>query len=383
MKLTKIAFVIMLVLCSNSIFVTSVNGRFVVVKSDTSKLSVLLQINTNTGSDDMGGATIVVSFDKNVLGYNSNPITNQDYIFHNFSGGTYDEAKVTKPLSDKLWINIYLPSENNNRGTLVSGSNGWTDVVTLNFDVKNPRDTARVYWLSSNLFWQVYDADNSTNWAVGKFTNLINAPVTIELLSFTAVLLDNSNIQLDWSTITYADNAGYDVERKSTFSSSDTSASLSMTGWEKVGFVPSNKVLNTPVSYSFTDNTVNSTKNIKYRLKSVNIDATYTILKEIDVLMSPQSFELSQNYPNPFNPSTKIRYTIPSVALSGVEGSQTQVTMKIYDILGNEVATLVNEQQSPGSHEVIFDANGLSSGVYIYRLETSGFVDTKKMILLR
>jgi len=94
----------------------------------------------------------------------------------------------------------------------------------------------------------------------------------------------------------------------------------------------------------------------------------------------PASFSLSQNYPNPFNPTTKIKFTIPSV-----ETSRRDVftTLKVYDILGNEVATLVNEEKPAGSYEIDFDGTKISSGVYIYRLKAGLFTDAKKMILLK
>jgi hypothetical protein len=382
-KKVNLNIVIVLILFTVNAFATSVNGRFIVVKSDSTKLSVLVQISTNTGSDDMGGATIVISFDKNGLGFNASPVTDKDYKFANFNGGNYSDATVTRPLSDKVWINILLPTENDNKGTVVSGPGKWTDVVTLNFDKKNPRDTSTVNWLQNNIFWQVYDGDNKTSWTNGNFTNLVDIPSAVELLSFTAQLIDNSNIKLDWSTISYADNAGYDVER--------TSASLSTTEWEKIGFVKSQGVLNTTTNYSFTDDQVPASGNLKYRIKSVNNDGSFAILGEIDARTSaPVTFELAQNYPNPFNPSTKIKYTIPNnVTLSGVEGSK--VLLKVYDILGNEITTLVDEIQGPGQHEVEFKADNLASGVYLYRLDVSpsgstggqGFTATKKMILLR
>jgi len=92
----------------------------------------------------------------------------------------------------------------------------------------------------------------------------------------------------------------------------------------------------------------------------------------------PLEFSLEQNYPNPFNPTTKIEYSIPNVGASLMK----PVLLKIYDILGNEVATLVNEEQPAGIYEVSFDAQSFSSGVYFYKLQTSSFVETKKMILL-
>ena len=88
----------------------------------------------------------------------------------------------------------------------------------------------------------------------------------------------------------------------------------------------------------------------------------------------PQTFELSQNYPNPFNPETEIRYQTPEVS---------QVTLTVYDVLGREVATLVNEQLPAGIHRATWDAGGFPSGMYLYRLTANGFVETKKLILLK
>jgi hypothetical protein len=86
------------------------------------------------------------------------------------------------------------------------------------------------------------------------------------------------------------------------------------------------------------------------------------------------SFELSQNYPNPFNPSTTINYSL---------AERSAVTLKVYDVLGNEVATLVNTTKEAGKHSVNFDASRLSSGLYIYTLNTGNFTSSRKMMLLK
>jgi hypothetical protein len=93
---------------------------------------------------------------------------------------------------------------------------------------------------------------------------------------------------------------------------------------------------------------------------------------------APQRFSLEQNYPNPFNPSTKIRFTVPQVGTGHAPS-----LLKVYDILGREVATLVHEEKPAGTYEINFDATKLSSGVYFYRLQAAGFVETKRMILMR
>jgi hypothetical protein len=96
----------------------------------------------------------------------------------------------------------------------------------------------------------------------------------------------------------------------------------------------------------------------------------------------PEKFALEQNYPNPFNPSTTIRFQIPAEV--GAQRSQVGlVTLKVYDVLGREVATLVNEEMKPGSYEVTWDATEFASGVYLYRLQAGSFVETKKLVLLR
>jgi len=96
----------------------------------------------------------------------------------------------------------------------------------------------------------------------------------------------------------------------------------------------------------------------------------------------PEGFYLYQNYPNPFNPTTKIKFEIPSVIASEVNQSQF-VTLKVYDLLGNEIAILVNEEKTEGKYDVEFKANGLSSGMYFYQLKAAQYVETRKMLLLK
>jgi len=96
----------------------------------------------------------------------------------------------------------------------------------------------------------------------------------------------------------------------------------------------------------------------------------------------PTEYKLEQNFPNPFNPGTKIRYSIPNVTLRQAQGDNI-TTLKVFDILGNEVATLVNEQKEPGYYEADFNASQFASGVYIYRLQSGSFTSTKKMMVLK
>jgi hypothetical protein len=129
---------------------------------------------------------------------------------------------------------------------------------------------------------------------------------------------------------------------------------------------PLNRVLNLPAGVG---------GHFEVTYERTNINSVSMPIASVD------GYVLYQNYPNPFNPATRIKFTIPAVALSGVEGSL--VKLKIYDILGSEVATLINEDKSAGSYEIIFDGSTLPSGVYFYQLRAGRFVETKKMILLK
>ncbi|HCY74440.1 MAG TPA: hypothetical protein DHV28_00835 [Ignavibacteriales bacterium] len=184
-----------------AISATNINGRFVVMGTNNGKLEVLLQINTNTGSDDMGGATVVIGFNRFALNYSNNPQVNTNYIYYNFNNGNYSPATVTRPAIDKLWLNIDLPFNNSNNGTVVSGTNGWTDVATLFFDIINPADTLKLSWLTTNPYWGIYDANNTTMWSPGTLQNLsyvINNDVTPpEIVS--ASLLDSAKLEILFS----------------------------------------------------------------------------------------------------------------------------------------------------------------------------------------
>jgi hypothetical protein len=111
-------------------------------------------------------------------------------------------------------------------------------------------------------------------------------------------------------------------------------------------------------------------------LKQIDYDGTFNFSDEIELTVDlPDDFNLlEQNYPNPFNPTTDIKYSINKAGL---------VSIKVYDILGIEIATLVNEKQQPGNYSVRFNASHLPSGIYIYRIISGSFSATKKMILLK
>ncbi len=166
--------------------------------------------------------------------------------------------------------------------------------------------------------------------------------VPVELTSFTTTLV-NGDVKLEWLTATETNNQGFEIERRKENNE-----------YQKIGYVPGHGTTTEAYKYSYIDSKVTSS-NYFYRLKQIDFDGSFEYSKEVSVNIStPLKFGLKQNYPNPFNPATKINYEIPITSF---------VTLKIYGVLGNEVATLVNQEKEAGSYEVEFNASELSSGI--------------------
>ncbi|MEO8666392.1 MAG: Cys-Gln thioester bond-forming surface protein [Ignavibacteria bacterium] len=189
----------------------------------------------------------------------------------------------------------------------------------------------------------------------------------VELASFTSSV-SGRDLTLNWSTVSELNNYGFEIER------ADLSA-----GWMKIGFVNGSGTSSTEKIYSFTERNLNSGR-CQYRLKQIDYNGNFEYFNlSSDVVVGvPSQFSVSQNYPNPFNPSTKINYDIP---VSG------KVSVKVFDISGKEVASLVDGVQSAGYYTVLLNAGSLSSGIYFYNVNVEGegqnFVMTKKMMLVK
>ena len=215
--------------------------------------------------------------------------------------------------------------------------------------------------------------------------------IPVELTSFVGKEIDG-NVQLNWSTATETNNLGFEIER------TPLGPPFGKEGkkgeWEKIGFVQGHGTTTKPQSYSFKDESIQS-GTYQYRLKQIDYDGSYEYSNIIEVEVGiPTEFSLEQNYPNPFNPTTRIRFSLPqqkNPLLGGDErGGSLPVQLIIYDILGNEVATLINEEKKAGIYEVEFNTNnlsavrnGITSGIYFYRLTAGNFSDTKKFVLVK
>ncbi len=190
------------------------------------------------------------------------------------------------------------------------------------------------------------------------------SPTPVELSSFSASVKENT-VLLNWTTATEVNNYGFQVQKKKVNDEGN---------WDLLGFVQGHGNSNSPKNYSFIDdNPING--NIAYRLKQIDTDGKFKYSTIIELKFNlPQKYILKQNYPNPFNPTTIISYSIPK---------ESHVSLIIYDMLGRNVATLVNERQSEGSYKVNFDASQLSAGIYFYKINAGEFTSIKKMLLLK
>jgi hypothetical protein len=198
---------------------------------------------------------------------------------------------------------------------------------------------------------------------VSSFHVYVDHPYPVMINSVNAINSDG-NVSIVWSTSTESNNSGFEVQR----SSMDQN-------WTTLGFVKGAGNSTEPKSYTYEDKNLSSGI-YKYRLKQIDFNGNfeYFELPEAVTIGIPDKYFVDQNYPNPFNPATTIAFGIPDAG---------NVTLKIFDMAGREIKTLVNEFKDAGYYIAKFDGSSLASGTYIYRLESGSFVSAKKMILLK
>jgi hypothetical protein len=208
---------------------------------------------------------------------------------------------------------------------------------------------------------------NGSNGSVAySYTIPPSTPLPIQLASFTASVVRDNDVEVAWRTVSETNNYGFEVYRKRNENGD----------WEKVGFTKGHGTTLVPQSYSYIDKSVGFGKYL-YQIKQIDLDGTSKTYPEVQVSVGvePGKLLLAQNYPNPFNPSTLIEFVVPKSGFA---------TIKVYNVLGQEVATVFNGNAEAGKiNAARFNASSLPSGVYFYRIVAGSFVDTKKMLLLR
>ena len=285
--------------------------------------------------------------------------------------------------------NVLIAGDFDGMGTIDTThlySSGYSDLFSAEFDYSGNLDWIVHYGTPLKDYGKAVTTDQNDNVIVAGMINgqqgsvsqyhyslflgKIKNPVTpVDLVSFTS-FYENNLVYLNWSIASELNNRGFEIER-----------SNNKTDWRLIGFREGKGTTTEPQAYVFIDDLFgNDSYRLYYRLKQIDYNGSFEYSDVVEVYTTPSNFSLSQNYPNPFNPNTKIKYTIPSV------GTQRAVSvqLKIYDVLGNEVATLVNEYKPAGNYEIEFAArDGLAAGIYFYQLKVNDFVASKKMLLLK
>ena len=223
----------------------------------------------------------------------------------------------------------------------------------------------------------------NSSWQNGNRTRLTYNPNNNVILKLGDFWSDSSWINLYEHEYYY--NSDNNISTEIITNTPGTSSKISFNYTEKGILYHAYSEIFNDTSWQIGDHRISFTdsyeRNYSFYGSEINVFySTITNVEEPNLVID--NFSLSQNYPNPFNPKTKIKYSIPNLETRHSSSLQN-VKLKIYDILGREVATLVNEQQHPGKYEVIFNASHLTSGTYFYRLTIGEFSETKKIILLK
>ena len=311
----------------------------------------------------------------NVNGSPANqPIITRNTIYGNWWGITIQNGTTVQAGPQPNIGNIENSDTTDDGMNIIYGNIQGSNVYDLYNNCTND-----IY--AQNNDWGVYDSLSIEDHIFHKADNPLHglvrfipfsASIPVELTSFTAEL-DGNTVQLNWSTSTEKNNLGFEIER------SVISNDVRNLIWMKIGFVDGKGTTTEPQNYYFNHKEL-KTGAYLYRLKQIDFNGTFQYSKEVKVeIISPNEFVLEQNYPNPFNPSTKISWQSP------VSGHQT---LKIFDVLGNEVATLFDEYREAGRYEVEFNVAQISrpeisSGLYLYKLTAGNFSAIRKMMLIK
>lgn len=296
------------------------------------------------------------------------PVISRNRIYGNWWGITIQVGIAGQPGANPNLGNIENADTTDDGLNIIYDNVQGTNVYDLYNNTPDP-----IY--AQNNDWGVYDSatieDHIFHFVDDSLLGVVHFmpfsnSVPVELTLFTASV-NNGIVLLEWTTATELNNSGFEIERR--IKKDETSED-----WERIGFTKGRGTSTQIHSYSFGDENPVPGKSY-YRLKQIDFDGTYKYsnIVEVDFVL-PVQFNLEQNYPNPFNPLTSIKYAI---------SDKQFVQLKIFDLIGNEVATLVNEEKPAGNYEIVFNASVLSSGVYFYKIVSGNFTETKKMILLK
>ena len=346
-------FILLFAMLSMTMFAQSdsrptINGQFgdQLVECSNSTYSTTLKLNISDYNDP-----VILSWSKTRFIFNTDALEFIDGEMINFTNANGYTTNIYLTADGQI-IQIEFELLEGEVGFTMIPGNDFYDCVKLNFNILD----CEAYTNICPFAQQDYQAEDiNGNLTIGEFL-CDETGLPVELTSFTAQNINNE-VVLNWQTATELNNYGFNIQRNG----------------ETIGFVSGYGNSTSPKSYSFID-IPNSSGTYSYRLEQIDNDGTVELSNEVFVDINLNRFELQQNYPNPFNPSTTLGFYL---------NKAQDITLIVYDIIGTEIEILSKGPQNEGYNEIVFNANGLSSGIYIYVLRTEAEVLSKSMILIK
>jgi len=308
------------------------------------------------------------------------------YLFKRSNTGTWSYYEVNGVNSTRpaLAINedtdeLIIVARNNGRIEFVKlnknslsnvSTSDWQPILKNGAEVfNNPTVSYQILSNQSDVLVCAENVDRTEIWYNFIYAQDVSLPV---YLSSFSVSRDQQSIQFNWSTESEVDNAFFQFQR-----------SIDSINFHSVGIIPGMGNSSQRTDYNFNDDQISPDLTYFYRMYDVSYNGKRTLLKEVKIKPSSiiHNFELLQNYPNPFNSETSIRFLIDSKDDFPTEGIFTDLS--IFNIRGQKVKTVVHGKLKPGRYDYKVNSEGLNSGVYIYRLQSRGFVETKRMVILK
>jgi hypothetical protein len=357
-----VLFTILLLLISN--LQAAFDLQFVVTRNDQSnggQFQVMTQIRSSSGSFNIGNSNLVFNYNTSGL---SSPTLVQA---HNFNSAPYTIA-MTVPTTGTVSINIsYFSSF----GAALTVGTTWVNVATIGFTIDDQTTTSNLQWdTAAPNDTQVKEDDNTTNVAIGTLSPK-DVSLPVEFYAYEA-RAEQGQVLLTWITESELENQGFDIYR----SISVNGDYVKINGQRIRGAGTSSE----RHEYSYVDDRIDQDGNYYYKIADVDLNGRTRLHGPVSVFVEavqiPEEMILEQNYPNPFNPDTKIQF--------GLTG-ESRVKLQIYNLRGELIRTLVDGNRAAGYHDITWDGTSdagiiMPTGVYIYRLQTDNFVDTKKMV---
>lgn len=344
------------------VYVAGTGSSTIVWVADAGQNRILRFSNPTSNGAEASGA---------LSGHNVDPPTQSSFFFNNSYGWITGDNAGRLYVLDFEYNRILIY---NNAASKINGANADNVLGVGNFTSYSSNDCSQSTFAVGSPYGMTVDNANNLLMVSDQAYNRVmifsaSSALPVELTSFT-LSAKISSVELAWQTATEVNNYGFEIERRTV--NSDQS---SVINWQKIGFVQGNGTTNSPHTYSYSDN-VGTVGTYSYRLKQIDHDGAFTYSQAVQVTIAvPKALALSQCYPEPFNPSTTIQFTVPS---------DGRASLKVFNAIGQEVATLFNDEAAAGIvHQVQFNGSNLSSGIYFSRLEFNGNMQVKKMLLLK